>query len=268
MNQQREMLSYFNLNALPFTKEIPVEQLQLLPSLQRHLQAAQLLVHTRGIGLITGRAGTGKSCLLRLLAQQLPPGLYRSFYLCHSSVGIVEFYTHLASLLGLQPGFRRATMFREIKDHVLALNEASHVHPVLLIDEAHLLNNAILAEIRLLSNFHIDSLSALTVILCGSESLRRKFGLSILEALASCITITVSLDSLPPEETASFVETRLTACGANRPLFTKNAIKLVHQASGGVMRSAGTIANAALLQAFLAHTQQVEAEHVQAVVQR
>ena len=111
-------------------------------------------------------------------------------------------------------------------------------------------------------------MNALTVVLCGSESLRRKFGLSILEALASCITITVSLDSLPPEETASFIETRLQACGASIPLFTKNALKLLHLVSGGIMRSAGTIANAALLQAFLAHTPQVEAEQVQAVVQR
>lgn len=40
---------------------------------------------------ITGKAGAGKSCLLRLLSDGLPPGLYKSFYLCHSSVGIVEF---------------------------------------------------------------------------------------------------------------------------------------------------------------------------------
>ena len=95
MNDHREMLSYFGLTELPFTKEIPTDQLQMLPSVQRNLAAAQLLVHTRGIGAITGKAGTGKSCILRLLAEQLPPGLYRSFYLCHSSVGIVEFYTHL-----------------------------------------------------------------------------------------------------------------------------------------------------------------------------
>ena len=107
MTSHRELLSFFNLTGPPFSKEIPVDQLHLLPSVQRHLAAAQLLVDTHGIGAITGKAGTGKSCLLRLLADRLPPGLYRCFYLCHSSVGLVEFYTHLSTLFGLQPNYRR-----------------------------------------------------------------------------------------------------------------------------------------------------------------
>jgi len=264
----REMLSYFNLTRVPFTKEIPTDQLQPLPSLQRHLQAARLLVETRGIGVITGKAGTGKSCLLRLLADELPPGLYKSFYLCHTSVGTVEFYTHLCSIFGLQPNFRRAKMFRELKERILSMNTASHIHPVLLVDEAHLLNNEILAEIRLLTNFQFDSMNALTVLLCGSQSLTRKFGLSILEALANSITITISLDSLPKEESFSYIEHQLSLCGVKTPLFTKNAMELIHQASGGILRTIGLIANASLLKAFMANTQQVETEHVQAVIQR
>jgi general secretion pathway protein A len=239
----RDMLSYFNLTQIPFSKEIPTEQLQALPSLQRHLSAAQLLVETHGIGVITGKAGTGKSCLLRLLADGLPPGLYKSFYLCHTSVGIVEFYTHLSSLFGLQPYYRRAAMFRDLKERILSLNTTSHIHPVLLVDEAHLLNNDILAEIRLLTNFQFDSMNALTVILCGSETLSRKFGLSILEALANSITITISLDSLPKEETFSYIENRLAYCGVKTPLFTKNAMEFIHQASGGILRTIGAIAN-------------------------
>ena len=151
MNNHRELLSYFNLTGLPFTKEIPVDQLHLLPSVERNLAAAGLLLDTRGIGAITGKPGTGKSCLLRLLQHRLHAGLYRTFYLCHSSVGTVEFYTHLSVLFGLQPNYRRAAMFRDIKQHVLGLNNSAHIHPVLLIDEAHLLSTEILSEIRLLT---------------------------------------------------------------------------------------------------------------------
>jgi len=263
-----QMLSYFNLSSQPFTKEIPTEKLQLLPSFERNLTAARLLVETRGIGVITGKAGTGKSCLLRILADQLPPGLYKSFYLCHTSVGIWEFYTHLVSLFGLQPYYRRAAMFRDLKERILSLNTASHIHPVLLIDEAHLMNNDILAEIRLLTNFQFDSMNALTVILCGAENLNRKFGLSVLEALANSITITISTESLPKEETFSYIEHRLSLCGVKTPLFTKNAMELIHQASGGILRTIGAIANAALMKAFMSKSQQVEAEHVQTVIQR
>jgi len=264
----REMLSYFNLTSVPFTKEIPTDQLLKLPSVERNLAAAQLLVETRGIGVITGKAGTGKSVLLRLLSDSLPPGLYKPFYICHSSVGIVEFYTHLVTAFGLERGYRRAAMFRDLKEHVLSMNNTAHVHPVLLIDESHLLNNDILAEIRLLTNYEIDSMNALTVILCGAESLSRKFGLSILEALANSITITISVESLSKEETFTYIESRLSSCGAKTPLLTKPAMELIHQAAGGILRTIGTIANAALMKAYMAKTPQIEAEHVHAVIQR
>jgi len=264
----RDFLSYFNLASDPFTKEIPTEQLLLLPSVERALAAAELLVETRGIGVMTGKTGTGKSCLLRLLIDRLQPGLYKSYYLCHTSVAIVEFYTHLCDVFGLDPSHRRAPMFRALKDHILTMASRSKIHPVLIIDEAHHLNNDILSEIRLLTNFHTDSLNALTVLLCGNEHLPRRFGLSILESLASAITVSISVETLPKEETFTYIESRLSACGATAPLLTKNALELVRQASGGTMRAVGTITTAALRRAYLSKSKQVEAEHVQAVLQR
>lgn len=267
MNNQ-ELLSYFNLTSLPFTKEISTEKLLTLPSIERYLAAAELLVETRGIGTLTGKSGCGKSCLLRLLEDRLQPGLYKSYYLCHTSVGMVEFYTHLCDLFGLTPGFRRASMFRAIKEHILSMRNASHIHPVLVIDEAHLLNNDILAEIRLLTNFNLDSVNALTVLLCGNEHLPRKFGLSVLEPLASAITITIFVEALPKEESFAYIENRLSACGAAASLFTKNALELIHQASGGNMRAIGTIATSTMWKAYMGKSEQIEAEHVQAVLQR
>lgn len=263
-----EMLSYFGLTQAPFGKEISTESLHRLPSVEKNLQSAHLLVETRGIGVVSGKAGSGKSCLLRLLADSLPPGLYRSYYLAHTSVGIVEFYTHLCALFGLETCFRRAPMFRDLQQHILSLNSGSHIHPVLLLDEAHLLGVDILAEIRLLTNFRFDSLNALTVILCGNETLPRKFGLSTLESLASSISISISVEALQPEETASYLETRIACCGYKAPLFTKNAVSLIHQASGGILRTVGTIATASLWKVYLAKGKQVEAEHVQSVLQR
>jgi general secretion pathway protein A len=263
-----DIYSYFNLSSDPFSREISTEQLLMLPSIEHSLASAELLIETRGIGVMTGKSGTGKSTLIRMLVDRLQPGLYKSFYVCHSSVALVEFYSHLCDVFGLAPGCRRASMFRAIKEHVLNMHSSSHVHPVLLIDEAHLLNNDILAEIRLLTNFHTDSLNALTVLLCGNEQLPRRFGLSMLESLASAITVSISVEPLAKEETFTFVESRLSDCGATTPLITKNALELIHQASGGIMRTIGTITNASLRKAFLAKHQQVEAEHVQSVLQR
>ena len=264
----KEMLSYFNMTGQPFDKEIPTNQLVLLPTFANALSSLKLLVATRGIGVITGKSGTGKSCVIRLLISSLNTGLYQPVYICHTTVSSVDFYSHLAVAFGLEAPGRKAALFRIVKDRILSLNKTSRVHPVLVIDEAHMLRNEILAELRLLANFEIDSYNALTIILCGQESLQQKFGLTIMESLANSITINVPLESLEEEETFSYIEQRIKAMGAGNPLFTKPAIKFIHQASGGIIRGVGNIAMASIYKAFNEKAPMVEAEHVKMVISR
>ena len=264
----REMLGHFNLSEQPFSKEISTDRLLSLPSIHSALKTLELLVETKGIGCLTGKSGTGKSCLIRMLIAGMHTGLVNPVYLCHTSIGVMEFYTHLSTALGLAPAGRRAAMFRSVQERVYCLHRSSRIHTVLIIDEAHLLSNEILKELRLLSNFEVDSLNAMTILLCGQQSLLQKFGLSILESLANSITISVSTDGLPKEETFSYVEQRISSCGGNPATFTKGALNLIHQASVGVLRSVGTIATAGLGKAFAGDSPTVEIEHVQAVIAR
>jgi type II secretory pathway predicted ATPase ExeA len=136
------------------------------------------------------------------------------------------------------------------------------------LEKAHLLRNEILAELRLLLNFNIDSTHAATVILCGQEQLSMKFGLSSLESLANSITMSINADNLREEETIVYIEKRIADSGNSAPLFTKNAYAAVHQASGGNLRIIGNIASASLLKAFQMQSQVVEADHVKMVLTR
>jgi len=264
----RALMSHFSLSAMPFDKEIASEQLLELTTTKKAMSSLRLLVETRGIGLLTGKSGSGKSCLLRKLLNEMNGNLYKPLYLCHTSVGLTEFYTHLCVALGLEPVGRKATMFRLIKERLLQLHRQSKIHPVLIIDEAHLLSTEILSDIRLLTNFEIDSINALTVLLCGQESLNQKFGLTILESLANSISISVHSECLPKDETFALIEARLSACGGNTGIFTKNALTLIHQSSMGIFRSIGTIATASMNMAMTANSPIVETEHVQNVLKR
>ncbi|MBM4388417.1 MAG: AAA family ATPase [Deltaproteobacteria bacterium] len=268
MTTHKDLLSHFSLTRLPFSKEIPVDELIRLPSVEKAFSLTQLLLESRGIGLMIGKSGTGKSSLLRYLVHTMHPGLYKPLYLCHTSCGLTEFYTHICAGLGLQPTSRRSRMFRMIQERVLSLAKSERLHVVLLIDEAHHLSTDILKEIRLLANFEFDSYNAMTVLLCGHEDLRLRFGLSLLEPLFNSITITIAVDGLPKEESFSYIEGRLSQCGACAPVFTKAALELAHQASGGIMRALNTIAHASLLNAFMKKNLQVETEHVKASIER
>jgi len=258
-----ELLSFFNMTTDPFSKDIKTENLITLHSLDQALQELKLFCEFKGIGLLVGKSGCGKSCLLRLLKSELSN--FETIYLCHTSVSVTEFYGHLAVALGLSPTGRRATLFRAVKERLEHLNTSRKIHPLLILDEAHLLSQEILLELRLLNNFHIDSQSYLSILLCGQEELVPKLSLSILEPLVNSITTTVSLKTLEKDETFAYVESRLKASGALPTLFSQSALTSIHQVSGGIFRVINTIALNALKKAFIVKASSIDASIVQSI---
>lgn len=264
----REVYSHFSLSGDPFSKEIGTDDLLLLPAIKEALKQIKILFQVKGIGILTGEAGSGKTCLLRLAARDLPPGLYQPYYIYHTSVGILEFYTHICDSFGLQSCGRRAVMFKRIHDHILHMNKTSRIHPVLIIDEADKLGNDILQEIRLIANFEYDSVHALTILLCGQEHLINKLGLSILVSLANSIAISTRIANLERQETLTYLEERIAKVSTGAHLFTKPAMGLIHDASAGVMRVINHMALQSLIKAYMTNSPTVEAEHVQALLTR
>ena len=265
--KQKEILSYFNLESHPFDKEIKTDSLMKLPTIEKASEELNLLIETKGIGLLTGPSGCGKSSLIRKTASGLNPGLHKPFYISHTSLGTAEFYQSFAAALGLSSGGRRCTVFRRIKEFIISLNNGQRIHPVIFIDEAHALSSDTLKEIRMLINFEYDSKNACTIVLSGHSSLRQKLSLNIFTSLANSITYSIKMDSLSAAETFSYIEGRINAIGGTPSLFTQNAMKLIHDISGGILRVCGTAAWQSMIKAFRLQSKQVEKEHVQMVIE-
>ena len=120
----------------------------------------------------------------------------------------------------------------------------------------------------MLTNFDYDSKNACTLVLCGHSELRDKLKLNIFTSLANSITYSIRVDALPAEETFSFIENRISSAAGNPSLYTKNAVKLIHDVSGGILRTTANVAWQALIKAFTHQSHQVEKEHVQMVIER
>lgn len=265
MDTQQEVLSFFNMRFDPFGRDIETPRLLKLPSVAEALANLEFFCQRKGIGILTGKSGSGKSCLLRLLTSGLPTGMYHPVYLCHSTVSVGEFYGHVATAFNLQPKGRRASLFRTIKDHVVTLHRTNRVHPILIIDEAHCLSNDILVELRQLLNFQYDSETCLSILLCGQDDLMARLKLSILEPLANSITTTVFMKPLNQNETGAYLEERLKLAGARSDLFSQPAVRAIHNASHGVMRSINGIASGALVKAWRIKATTVESELITAL---
>ena len=121
--QFADMLSYFGMSSDPFAHDLDQSRLLRLPGIEDSLSSLGFFCERRGIGVLAGKSGSGKSCRLRLLVAGLPVGLFKPVYLCHSTVSVTEFYGHLASAFNLPVRGRRAALYRAIQDHVLQVLE-------------------------------------------------------------------------------------------------------------------------------------------------
>lgn len=262
----QQILSHFNLEQNPFSKEIGTEELMAIQSLQQAENEIKLLIETRGIGILSGGSGCGKTSILRSVAEQLNPGLYKPVYVCNSALGTTEFYQTLATAFGVEPRGRRNMLSTKIKKQIRESSVQNKIHPVIFLDDAHNLSSETLKDLRQLTNFEYDSKNCCTLLLCGLPDLIRKLSLNIYAELANSVTFSIKVPSMQAEETYSYLENRILRCGGQPNLFTGNAMKLIHDVAQGVLRSTGIVAWRAITKGAELQQQQIEKEIIQTVI--
>ena len=129
------------------------------------------LAKTKGFGILTGSAGRGKTTAIRNWASSLNPSLYKVIYSSLSTLTTNDFYRNLAEELGAQPAFRKPDNFRVIQEEISRLALEKRKTPVIIIDEANYINNAILNDLKILFNFEMDSRDRAAVLLAGLPQL-------------------------------------------------------------------------------------------------
>ncbi len=179
------------------------------------------------------------------------------------SVGAKETASRLRHLLDLrgiglltgEPGCGKTSACRR-------LGEVGQL-PLLLIDEAHHLRHEVLDELRLLTNFGLDSERRLCLLLVGQSELRRRVAMAHHEALAQRVVVRYHLGGLQREELEPYLAHALRLAGGELPLFEPPACQALFQASHGLPRQVSALAHYSLAAAALAKARTVSAEHVQ-----
>ena len=256
-------LQHFALTRYPF--QTPAETDELFPA-QAGIETQTRLQHLlelRGIGLLTGEVGCGKTTACRQFAASLHPGLFRVAYVALTTGSVLDMYQTLAWELGLQPERSRAPAFRALREEIARLAREAHQLPVLIIDEAHNLRNDVLEELRLLTSFQMDAERCLCLLLSGLSSLRKRLAMAVHESLGQRIAVQHQLSGLARDELEPYLAHRLHLAGCDLPLFDPNALEALFQASRGLPRQVDRIAHFALAAAACAQARQVSAEQLE-----
>ena len=238
-------LSYFSLDQIPFSKEIADADLWLPPSKESVVNDLQEAVDEHASVILTGEPGAGKTCVLRALRHRLPQAGFRLTYCHNATLGRRDFYRQLCLALGLTPSAAAAAVFFAISSHVEDLGR-ERLHPVFLLDEAHLLHQDMLDHLHILLNYQWDSRALLSLVLVGLPELNDRLALRRNRSLFSRIQRRLAISPLAPDDTIEYVRTRLHKAGCDRELFTADAVAMLHEAANGSLRDIDRLATAAL----------------------
>ena len=237
--------AHFGLNGVPFSKEVSDGELWVPPSRCRLVDDVVGACQERGHVLLTGEPGVGKTCVLRALRHRLPNDGFRLTYCHNATLGRRDFYRHVCLALGLSPKATAAAVFYAIHEHVQQLGQ-ERVHPVFLLDEAHLLHQDVLEHLHILANHEWDARALLSIVLVGLPELKDRLALRKNRSLCSRIHTRVSLGDASAADTAEYISHRMRRAGAERDVFSSDAIALMHEASRGHLRDLDRIATACL----------------------
>jgi len=231
---------------------------------QKHKEALSHLLYgvtqRKGIIVITGEIGTGKTTLCRFFLNQLGRNIKTAFILnpYFSEIQLLEAIINDFGI-GIKDKSKLSFVW-ELNKFLLRESEAGN-NVVLIIDEAQNLKPSQLEQIRLLSNLETDKDKLIQLVLVGQPELNDKLKLINLRQLQQRIMVKYHIMPLEKSETKGYINHRLNIAGSvNRIKFTDGALRSISDFSYGVPRLINIICDRALLAGFVDETDLIDSD--------
>lgn len=250
--------AYWGLIRSPF-QNVP-DPAFFFPSSQHREGLARLLYAVRygkGAALLTGTVGSGKTTLARAFVLQLSQARYDVGLVTNPALPRAEFLAEINQQFGLPAsGNGKVDLLHRFNERLVE-NRRKDRETVLIVDEGQaILERDVFEELRLLLNFQLNDRFLLTLVLMGQPELAEM--LAGVEQFAQRIAIRFHLKALEGKETREYIAFRLQRAGAERPLFTEEALDLVWERTRGVPRVINTLCDLCLLEGFAAKASVVD----------
>jgi general secretion pathway protein A len=252
--------TFFGLRERPFDLVPNPRFLFLTPRQREALGNLRYgLTVPRGLTLVTGEAGTGKTTLVQAMLSAINHDRVECVLLSNPTLTRSEFYEFLTAgfQLSAAAGGSKTRFLFEMRRHLLA-RQAEGLLSALVLDEAQSLPYDLLEEVRLLSNIETPTVKLLNVVLVGQPELARRLNESGLRQLKQRIALRCELAPLDLSETAAYIAGRLRIAGGEpATIFSREAIHEIFEASSGVPRTINVICDNALVGGFAAQVKPV-----------
>lgn len=246
--------AHWGFTVMPFGPAIPVAGLFGSAAHNEAVARLRWLISARGLGVLTGEVGSGKTVAVRAAAGGLDASRHTLIYLPNPQIGTRGIHGAVATALGQAPRFHHATLIPQVEAALAAESDERNRHVILAIDESHLMTGDQLEAVRMLTNSDLDSRSPLTILLIGQPALRRRLRVGDMAALDQRVALRyhIPAPALSPEEAGGYIRRHAEHAGRSDTLFSDDAVRVIHGQARGLPRAINRLAITALLAAYAA----------------
>jgi len=227
---------FYELSATPFSRDIPPDEMYTSIALEETLGRLEYAAKRQLFAVLTGDCGIGKTTTVRKFKDILSPSEFMIMYLADSKLTPRHFYKGLLEQLGCESKFYRGDAKRQLHREIELLRGIRHLQPVVICDEAHLLDREMLEEVRFLLNCRLDSQSPMALILVGQSELWEKLQLQTYTAIRQRIDIQCKLHYLDRSQVGEYMKRHMDYAGASRDIFSDAAVDEIFRFSNGTAR--------------------------------
>lgn len=254
--------NFYNLKSIPFEKSIKKDNLFLSASLKEFFSRMEYLKQFKGLLLLTGEAGVGKTTAIRAFLEDLKQEYFKFIYIPLTTVSTTDFYHQLNSSLGGESKRNKSELFSSIQKIIIEYATVRKQIPVIIFDEVHFLKNENLFELQMLLNFNVDSLDPAIVILAGHSLMRERVIRPSLNSINQRFRLKYEFLPLNRQETSAYIQHQLNMAGASNCIFNENAIDAIFNISNGIIRVINNIATKALILGTSKKADTITEEHI------
>ncbi|MCW5796821.1 MAG: AAA family ATPase [Nitrospira sp.] len=254
---------FHGLSGSAFGKSVPAKSLLVYPQLQELSEELDTLVEDGGIGVITGEMGMGKTTALRHYFESLGE---RSCQLCYQGASRhpTALLESVVEGLGVAPTRIRASLLRQINQRVDRMYQEQRKKTMLILDEAHLLEDGLLEDLRLLTNYEMDTRDPLILVLVGHPGLRLRLQRPVHQALWDRVRTSYRLEGLSAKETSDYIDCHLKYAGGKPGIFSPDAREVIFELAQGIPRRINALALACLKKSTQRKTNPIDGAFVRA----
>lgn len=262
-----DYLDFYGLSQEPFSV-MPITKFYYHSEQHdRALEKLQYAVSTmKGLAVLIGGLGTGKTTLARRLLDSLPDDEYNASLLViiHSDVDSTWLIKRVATQLGVQNvASEKVDILSQLYERLVQIAEEGK-KTVILIDEAQMLKKpSLMEEFRGLLNLELPDRKLLSFVFFGLPELE-----DCLRAdppLAQRVAVKCRLQPFNSDTTQAYIHHRMSLAEVDDPIFTNEACASIHEHSKGIPRLINVICDNALFEGYVRKKRTIDLDIISSV---